>query len=560
MGLIAVLDEMTASQIAAGEVVERPSSVVKELVENSLDAEASRITVETRGGGAGLVTVTDDGTGMEREDALLAFSRHATSKVRSARDLVAVRTLGFRGEALPSIASVSKVEMVTRVAGSVAGLRVCVEGGKVSSVGEAGSSPGTRISVRSLFYNTPARKEFLGSQRGENAAITDVVTRLALSWPQVAFRLVQEGRETLVTTGQGDSLLTVAELFGKDLAERLLPTGPVERNGLRVKALAGDRETCRPSRRRQFYFVNNRSISSAVLRRASEEGTRGSLPCGSYPFLLLFVEAEPGLVDANVHPGKCEVRFKDERAVFLLVSQAVKQAYARDTRDLEPSPGWAAIAEAAPSYMEVGQGDLFGEWVDAKEGWRPALRVLGQAGNTYIVAEGNDGIYLVDQHAAHEMVTFRRLEEALKGGRTSQELMMPVTAHLGPGEAAAWLGNRDYLKEMGIHFDHLGGDTITVRAVPQPLEGSVSPSLLAEFTERLLGTRAPGDLPPRQEALLALAACHASVRAGETLRDEEMACLLQQVGGMGFPGACPHGRPVMVRITWEELERRFGRR
>ena len=559
MGLIAVLDEITASQIAAGEVVERPSSVVKELVENSLDAQASRVTVETRGGGSELVTVTDDGTGMEREDALLAFARHATSKVRSARDLVMVRTLGFRGEALPSIASVSKVEMVTRVHGSVAGVRVCVEGGKVSSVGETGCAPGTRISVRSLFYNPPARKKFLGSRRGENAAITDVVTRLALSWPHVAFRLVEEGRETLATTGQGDPLVAVAELFGSDLAERLAAAGPLEGKGIGVKVLAGDRETCRPTRRRQFYFVNNRSISSAMLRRASEEGTRGCLPLGSYPFLLVFIEAEPGLVDANVHPGKSEVRFQDERGVFLLVSQAVRQACLRDAREMKPSPRWSGVAEAAPSYVEVCQEGLFDEG-DSRMDWRPALRLLGQAGNTYIVAEGEDGIYLVDQHAAHEMVTFRRLEASLGEGKACQELMVPVTVHLGPGEAAAWLGNREYLEEMGIHFDHLGGDTITVRAVPEPLAGSVNPSLLAEFSERLLGARAPGNLPPRQEALLALAACHASVRAGEVLQGEEMAGLLHQVAGSGSPGTCPHGRPVMVKITWKELERRFGRR
>lgn len=555
MGRIVVLDEVSASQIAAGEVVERPSSVVKELLENSLDAGATRIAVETRGGGAEFISVVDNGDGMDPGDAVMAFSRHATSKITSGRDLESVKTLGFRGEALPSIASVSRLELLTRPAGHLAGTRVLVEGGIFISSEEAASAPGTRVTVRGLFYNTPARRKFMLSSKGENAAIADVVARLALAHPQTAFSLNQEGKEGLRTSGRGDTLETIAEVFGRECAGRLRPL-LLQEAGLSIRGFMGDRYLARPSRRRQYVFIGGRPVSSGLLRRAIEEGARGQFPAGLHPFVIIALSLEAGAVDFNVHPAKAEVRFSDDRRVFRGIVQAMRPGLTAADSDLACKMAFrgeegAYRLEAAPAQIHL---------VMEESGVAlPDLEIIGQVANTYIVASGHDGLYLVDQHAAHERITFERLKGSLGHG-LSQQLLIPVIAELEPGELSAWLGNRDYLESIGVTFDDFGKDTIAIRSVPEPLSESAGAPFVRGLTEALLDRVPPGESKREEDTLRALASCHASVRAGRTLSLEEMRQLIRDLSAVDAPLTCPHGRPTIIKLSWDELERRFGRR
>ncbi len=555
MGRILVLDEVSASQIAAGEVVERPSSVVKELVENSLDAGATRITIETRGGGAEFISVVDNGDGMDPGDAIMAFSRHATSKITSGRDLGSVTTLGFRGEALPSIVSVSRVELLTRPAGLVAGTRVLAEGGTLVSSDEAPSAPGTRVTVRGLFYNTPARRKFMLSSKGENASIADVVARLALAHPQTAFSLTQEGKEGLRTTGSGDTLEAIAEVFGRECAGRLRPFC-LDEVGINIRGFLGDRNLARPSRRRQYVFIGGRPVSSGLLKRAIEEATQGQFPVGLHPFVLVALTLEAGAVDFNVHPAKAEVRFSDDRTVFRGIVRAMRPEF--PAAGGHPAEGVAFPPEEAAYPPEAAATQI--HLVMEERGVPfPNLEIMGQVNKTYIVASGHDGLYLVDQHAAHERITFERLRGSLKSG-TARQLLIPVVAKLEPGELSAWLGNKDYLESIGITFDDFGKDTIAIRCVPEPLGEAVGASFVRGLTERLLDAVPPGESRREEDTLRALASCHASVKAGRTLSMEEMRQIIRDLSAADTPLTCPHGRPTIIKVSWDEMERRFGRR
>ncbi|BDG60001.1 DNA mismatch repair endonuclease MutL [Caldinitratiruptor microaerophilus] len=616
MGLIRVLDERTANQIAAGEVVERPASVVKELVENSLDAGARRITVEVAGGGRELIQVVDDGCGMGPDDARLALERHATSKIASAEDLRRIRTLGFRGEALPSIASVSRLVLRTRPRDRLEGTCVRVEGGGPPEVEACGCPPGTAVEVRDLFYNTPARLKFLKTDATELGRITEVVGRLALASPGVVFRLRAGPAELLTTPGTGDLLATVHAVLGREVARALVPV-EWEGGGVRVWGYAGLPQLVRAGRAHQLFFVNGRSVTDRVLRFAFEEAYRNAIPEGRHPVAVLFVAVDPEEVDVNVHPAKAEVRFRNERAVRAAVYQAVREALAAHAglaprgfgSGYGPAPGPApppgapsaaplqrafpafpsAVREVAagaarpapPAAAASADGGPGPDLLSREEAERAALgypapgqeprtpadlirslRPLGQVHRTYIACDGPEGLYLVDQHAAHERVYFERVLRELESRPVAVQLLLfPATLELTPARWALWTSVADILRDAGIHAEPFGRQTLRITAIPDGVPEAHAVRLVADLLDRL----AEEDLPSatverRRRAVAALAACRAAIKANDPLAPAEQQALLDALAACEHPGECPHGRPTLILVSRAELERRFGRR
>ncbi len=618
MADIRILDEKTANQIAAGEVVERPASVVKELVENSLDAGAARVSVTLGGGGADLIQVVDDGAGIAHEQLPLALLRHATSKIRSAEDLHALTTLGFRGEALPSIASVSRFEIVSRRAEDLAATRVVVEGGVQRAVEETAAPPGTRVTVRNLFYNVPARLKFLRSRSSELSQAADAVTRLALARPEVAFRLEAEGRALITTPGSGRFLEAVRGTAGGEIAAGLIPLPGTEESaspgGLRVSGYIGKPELSRVSRNHQYFFVNGRAIRSAALRYPLEEAFRGRLTTGRYPVAFVFIEVDPSQVDVNVHPAKLEVRFGREGEVKAAIYRGVQDAlgpagaaghvppaFSRTSAwsplsageavgpyivpsQLAPSPPSPASLAASLAAGPISQPEIPSVWdqvmregaEDGRSYGAPivpsfpaakvdpliaSLRPLGRFRETYIVAEGNDGLYLIDQHAAHERVFFEMIREMAAAAQpASQYLALPIDLDLGPAGPALLAEYQGELEKAGFEVKPFGGNTILVKAVP-PFLCLGNSILVRDFFDRLVES---GDgrasLGRTEEVFWAIAACRAAVKARDQLSPAEMSGILAQLAAAGDPYHCPHGRPTLISLPAEDVERRFRRR
>ncbi len=569
MRRIKVLNEDVVRHIAAGEVVEHPASVVKELVENALDAEASRIVVEVAHRGSWTIRVSDNGWGMSEEDAPWALERHATSKIASLEDLRRVRTLGFRGEALPSIAAVSTLELVTRTPRAPHGTRVLVRGGRRQAVEPVGCAPGTTVTVTDLFFNVPVRAKHLSGDKAEVARITAVVTALALANPQVAFRLSHEGRRLLETPGNGELLDAVISLYGRDTAEQLLPVEECD-EPFRVRGLIGRMALARSDRSHQYFFVNNRPVRSRTLRTGLEQAYATSLPRGKYPWAVLFVECTPELVDVNVHPAKQRVRFTAEARVRELVRRAVERALtgARTGWEIPKSavetPG---VAEKpvpylpAPSVSAKGEGahiaDLEPLWDIAGESdVLSRLRPLGQLARRYIVCEGPDGLYLVDQHAAHERIHF----EQLQGDPAVQELLMPVVVEPGPEQLALWESHRVALERAGFRAEQFGPTALALRSVPSAL-GNAEPrdaflQLLSRLREAGPARTGAGEWELVQRAL---AACVAAVKSSQPLSMEEMRRLISSLAATPRPWTCPHGRPTVLKLPQQRIDRYFHR-
>ncbi|MGQ9524077.1 MAG: DNA mismatch repair endonuclease MutL [Armatimonadota bacterium] len=589
---IIILDEHTANRIAAGEVVERPSAVAKELVENSLDAGATRIRVDVESGGRTLICVADNGCGMTREEVLLAIQRHATSKIRSAEDLDRVTTLGFRGEALPSIASVSRMEISTRPSDAMSGTRVKVDGGQVQGVEEAGVPPGTRVEVRDLFYNTPARLKFIKSDQTELGHIVELVGRLAIAHHSVAIRLNHNGREVFSSPGGPDPLAAMAAVWGKDRAARTVPV-LFEAPGLRVTGFAAPPEVSRPNRSHEAFFVNRRPIVSRLLSHAVEEAYRSLLPDGRYPVAAIFIEMSPGAVDVNVHPTKAEVRFRAERDVHQAVAQAVRRALLSGRADvgvsLQPQTGMSGQAAggtvrngggSAAQFLPSGiparpssvpqsatiPGIRLGVTVEevrpSSAGEAQAWRLIGQIANTFIVGETSEGIVILDQHAAHERVIYEHLRRGMaEGGLEVQRLLLPTTVTLGAREAQILSEHLDELRHVGFEVEPFGGGTFLVRAVPAVAASASPETILAELASEL--TAMDGVVRASREsvldAVITAAACKGAVKAGESLSPAEMRKLVQDFLDTESRYTCPHGRPVVVNITHGELLKRFKR-
>ncbi|WP_376788616.1 DNA mismatch repair endonuclease MutL [Thermoflexus sp.] len=540
--VIRVLDPDVAARIAAGEVIERPASVVKELIENALDAGATIIQVEAWEGGFALIRVADNGHGIPRDQAPLALARFATSKIQTAEDLGRVRTLGFRGEALPSIAAVARVEILTRTPGETEGTRLIAEEGQCA-VHPAASPPGTVVTVRDLFYNTPARRRFLKSPFREAERIRETVYRYALGYPQVAFRLIIDGREVLMTP-PGTLLERAAIIWGREVADELIPVS-WEAADLHIHGLISRPTLGRASRAFQNFYVNGRPVRSGLLAVALERPYAGRLPAGRYPLAILHIELPPSFVDVNVHPQKAEVRFSQERSVYWGVSQAVQTALASFPYPEGLPTLWPV--EEPPPMRRLGEPTM-------EYSRPPRWRALGQLLQSYILAQSEEGLIVVDQHAAHEQVIF----EQLWSGSHSTSLPSPAVLAFSPREAEQLEMELETLRSLGVDIEPFGGNTFVVRALPAPLASVSVHILLNAVLEEIPALRRGGG-DPRERIAMRLA-CAAAVKAGDRLSPEEMQALLDALFEAWSPSTCPHGRPAWFLLSREEIERRFLRR
>ena len=620
---VILLDENTANRIAAGEVIERPASAVKELVENAVDAGASLITVLLDEGGKKRITVTDNGVGMTRTDAILALQRHATSKIRSADDLFAIHTLGFRGEALPSIASVSSFDLTTKQHDSEHGLRLQVVGGEISAVDEVATRDGTTVEVSDLFFNTPARLKFLKSTAAEVGRAMEMVGNLAIAYPAIAFRVRQQNHESLASPGTGEPLAALAAVWGREIARKLVPIR-FESPGINVTGYIATPDLSRTGRSHELFFVNRRPIKSRLLAHALEDAFRSLTPDSRFPVAAVFVEISPELVDVNVHPTKTEVKFTRDGDVHHAVSQAVKSALlaygivpaprvtlpvmeeapppdqgrfaflrhearvdgaspfafgalveafapisAGDSLELEAATRHVAASGSLPEFSEpvhVRAGDPEPESWSEPVPPRPfaeqlrEFRVLGQARNTYIIALTPDGIAVVDQHVAHERVLYERLTAKRFAGTVPvQRLVMPVTLDLGRREALLLAQHCESFAAAGWEITPFGGESFLIRAVPATLAGKPYEAILRDMIEELIAHTVSRRLLVQRDHVTITNACKMAVKAGDPLTIEEMTGLLEQLAETENPYLCPHGRPIVVRIAFGELDRQFKR-
>jgi DNA mismatch repair protein MutL len=597
MGTIHQLSNDLANQIAAGEVVERPASVVKELVENALDAGATRIRVEIDAGGLGRIRVTDDGVGMDAEDARLSMNRHATSKIATLEDLTRIASFGFRGEALPSIGSVSRLTMTTRARGADEGTEIAVDGGGEPRAKPAGCGVGTTVEVAELFFNVPARRKFLKATATESAHVGEVVLLAALARPDVSFTLVRDAkvaREYLRVASRKERALSA---IGEDRLEPCVG----ERGPMQLEAYLSPPERARAGAVALYLFVNGRPVKDRQLARAVAHAYASVLEPGRYPVGVVYLTLPLELVDVNVHPQKAEVRFADGRAVFDAVSRELHLALAKafaipalshrptgaqwplraqgatgvgsgigtgdgsgssnagsGTANTSGGDGWG-LAYALPSPMPGSVADSAAPELFSGAGFYARLRYLAQVRAMFLVCEGEDGLYVLDQHAAAERVTFERLRAAFHA-RTivAQRLLLPEVIEVGPTELAALEEHADDALRLGLEVRAVGASAVAVHSIPRLLTRASPEKLVRDLTAEL--TRAAkrpfGDAA---DLVLATMACHGSVRAGDKLADDEAIALLRALDTIDFAGHCPHGRPVVMRLGFDELERRVGR-
>jgi DNA mismatch repair protein MutL len=606
MGQIRLLSETVASQVAAGEVVERPASVVKELIENSIDASAQKIDIVIRRGGISLVRVIDDGCGMDRDDALLSLERHATSKIRSADDLQAVATLGFRGEALPSIASVSRFRLTTREAGALAGTEIVVNGGRLEIVRDGGEAPGTQVEVRALFYNLPARRKFLRSENTESRNIEHQIHLQAIGHPQIGFSLLRDDRVLFQLPAAATLGNRVRDLYGVDLLERLVAVNGTASPKVRISGFIGQAGVSRQTRTQQLVFVNGRAIDSSLITAAIREGYHTALMKGQYPVTFLFIELDPAVVDVNVHPAKREVRFRDPSAVREAIVRCIhnilesgRAAWQEKFRaplssppvppkagpDLRLRPDVSAPVEShgelpypGPTVVNrviagatVAAGGDRGRAVMPDEAPSPVpvkrdssqqqFQIIGVLNKLYVLMENADGLVLVDQHAAHERILFeelrRRMEEQ---GVPTQKLLLPQTFDVPPRDADWIERNISILQKMGIGIESFGPGTFKIDGVPSFLNVSDPAQFMRKVMDDLNSATNSASAMRLGEEMIAKSVCRHAVKANDPLRYPEVEKLIRDLLDCDLPYCCPHGRPTMIQISLSELEKKFGRK
>ena len=568
---IEVLAPNVAAKIAAGEVIERPASVVKELLENSLDAGASEIAIEIQGGGVGLIRVADNGCGIPAAEVDTAFQRHATSKVARVADLDSISTLGFRGEALPSIASVARVTMVTRPHDFASGRETHLRGGQVVKSSSKGCPPGTSVTVEGLFEDMPARRKFLRSPSGERARIGDLVSRYALAFPEVTFRLLMDGRSALNSPGSGILADALVSVYGSEVAQAMLEVAWEGGDGYSAQGFVSPPSLHRANRSYITFLLNRRWIQSSVLSYALAECYQGFLPERRHPMAVLKLTVPPEEVDVNVHPAKREVRFLQENRGFSALQRAVRPALtaASPVPEMRIGPltapllgSNAGISRPADSEYSQQSGFSLG---DASQETRPgsveamfSLRMLGQVRDTYLVAEGPSGLYLIDQHAAHERVLFEQVRgDISQRDSQTQALLEPVSVELSPSQEETAQAGLDLLERYGFVLEPFGERTYLLRGLPNVMAGVSPADSLLEVLDLM---SYEGLLKDREEALAASIACHSAVRAGKSLSGLEMEELVRQLEECENPHTCPHGRPTMIHLSSQHLEREFGRR
>jgi len=595
LSIIRILPEDVSNRIAAGEVIERPASVVKELVENALDAGTTRLTIQVDRGGRSLVRVIDNGCGMDAEDALMCLEAHATSKIRERTDIGDIRTLGFRGEALPSIASVTRFQLRTRPNDADEGTEVNVTGGVIQNVGPTGCAPGTTVQVRNLFFNLPARKKFLRSIATEESHIQEIVQLLALAHPEVSFDLSFDDRSILSVQGGSDMRTRAAMLLGRETVAGMVPVDHAD-DHIHVTGFAARPGLTRSTRRDQRTFVNGRPVTADGIHFAIRDAYHSMVMKGRYPPVLLFITLPPDRVDINVHPAKREVRFREHRQVGEVVSAGIRQALRGLSQpEIIPSPAQPQMMPAAAQVILPSNAP---DTADAAETISPSpvpsmpgpssapaypdalppppmpastsisaadpdellrLRVIGAITDLYLLAEGSTGLVLIDQHAAHERVMFERiLQQAQSKDGTGQGLLIPITIDLSAADANALRENLDAMASLGFAIEDFGGNSFIISAVPAHFPQENVAGMLHDIIDDLR------DRPLRErradEGAIAMAACKAAVKAHDHLEASEIDKLLEELGNTQLPYTCPHGRPTMINISFAELEKRFGRR
>ena len=567
------LSEGTVNRIAAGEVIERPASVVKELVENAIDAGASAIEVVFRSGGKSLIRVRDDGHGMDREDLLLAIERHATSKLPS-DDLIEIRYLGFRGEALPSVGAISRLSIASRPRGGGEAHEVTVEAGQVSGPRPVALSRGTEIEVRDLFFATPARLKFLKTDRAESAEAADVVRRMALAYPHVGFSFVTEDRRVLdVPPGEKEEQ-RIRRILGNDFMENAVAFGLI-REDVQVHGLAGLPTWTRAQGNMQYLFVNGRSVRDRQLVGAVRGAYADVMAANRFPAIVLFVTCPPDRVDVNVHPAKAEVRFRDPALVRSVIISAIRaaladrrqatdttlaQSMASNFRPMSSSSGYAGFTDVQRAFaMDMPIAASVSE--DPPVADYPLGQARGQLHDTYIVSQTRDGIVLIDQHAAHERLVYERLKRERAGRQLAvQPLLVPEVVDLDPAMVERLSGAASVLAESGLVIEAFGDGAVIVREVPAAIAGGDIAGIIRDIADELATFDASTAVETRINHVLATMACHHSVRAGRKLRPEEMNALLREMEATPNSGQCNHGRPTFVELKLSDLERLFGRR
>lgn len=576
---IHVLPDEVASQIAAGEVVERPASVVKELVENALDAGAKRITIHIEGAGKQLIEVADDGSGIPEPELPLALTRHATSKLQTADDLFRIQTLGFRGEALASIGSVSNLILISRDKDNSIGARMLVEGGKVGKPEPTGVPPGTVVTVRDLFFNIPARLKFLKQDSTERQQIDSLVTRYALAYPHVQVHLFEDDRPVLQTSGNGSRREILGALYGIDIARQMLEVS-LDEDDFHLEGFTSPVALTRSNRKEITLFVNGRWVQDNSLATALLQAYHTLLMVGRFPMALIFLEIPPEEVDVNVHPAKAEVRFRRPDRIFSLVQRGVRRALlAYSPVPPITSGGWQSAphpvdfswslagrsfpGDSNPAVTPNSSRELASSTQQTPtalpSGQIPLLRLVGQVGMTYIIAEGPDGLYLIDQHAAHERVLFEKLMSQAQSKIPSQAFLEPELVHFSPAAASLLSAQLETMIKLGFEIEPFGSTTFRIRSIPTILSKSDPLAAIRSVVEEFEEDETP--LQAEIEKRLAARICKRSaVKAGQVLSVDEQRSLLQDLESCQSPRTCPHGRPTMIHLSVDLLERQFGRR
>jgi DNA mismatch repair protein MutL len=579
MPRIKILSEVLSNKIAAGEVVERPASVVKELVENAIDAESSRITVEVKKGGKSFIRVSDNGVGMDRDDSLLALERFATSKIYDEEGLFSIATLGFRGEALPSIASVSDMEIVTKTAAADVGTKIVVKGGQVKDVSDVGGANGTMITVSRLFYNTPARRKFLKTDQTEMGHISDTVTRTVLAMPSIHFRFSHNGRDLGNWSSTKNSLHRITEVLKGDVGDYMRPVD-YSQGHIRIHGFAASAEITRTTSRGQYIYVNGRFVRDPVIQHAVMEGYASRFVKGQFPVAVLFLTLPFHEVDVNVHPTKSTVRFQAPRHVHEVIATGIAKTMESFSRFFLARRPAVSSNRRPPAYHVTAERDAIREPsaafrqmpAQASSESAPALwekertafasmRVIGQLLNSYIVCESEDGLVLVDQHAAHERVVFDSMKAAYERSKiVTQGVLIPEKLELTHREAGILDTLIENLQKIGLDIEHFGGTTYLVRAIPSILgEKSVAP-LIMDIIDKAAEIGFSTDFHgAAADECLMLMACHGAIRANKRLSRDEMKMLLKQMDRLEDPTHCPHGRPTVIRRSVKHIEKDFKR-
>jgi DNA mismatch repair protein MutL len=592
---IVVLSTEIANKIAAGEVVERPASIVKELMENSIDAGATDIRVELEKGGCQSIKVIDNGSGIEREDVALVFERHATSKIYNFEDIYSVASFGFRGEAMPSIASIARVELLTRRKDDLEGTKATLEAGKIKEIAPAGCPAGTQISVNKIFANVPARRKFLKTEATEQGLCLDAITRLALAHPEISFKVNVNGRDAFTAPQVRDSSERIAMVMGEDFSHHCVLINAQKEN-LGLTGFVSRPEFTKSNSKSVFLFVNKRFVRDNSVTHAVLSAYRQIIEPRRYPAAVLFLDLPPEDVDVNVHPAKMEVRFKDSHSVYDLVSKTIAQSlagadaskgsfiYRLAPKENTSVPSYTRSADKIPArsfglfsrqnLQQAINNDLLtrssvAEKVatfnsgnaEAKETISfSGMRYVGQFANTYLIFERDDGLILLDQHAAHERIILERFKKTMGRNVISQALLMPEIVNLTPGQITLFSDYIDFLQELGLEIEIFGRDAIVVKALPAILSQIQAREIISDIADQLGDQNQMPSLQEKKEKILASLACRAAIKANSILSSDEVAALCRDLEETPFNLTCPHGRPITINFSLNEIERMFKRK